>query len=181
MKTYSKNKISKELNGVEYSTHKLSAFTVNREGIKLLKAIVPAFGMGIPPAEEINGAIDYATEDLTSQEVPNTLGGGGSRIADILFMLFGGYDNEDFENLVDTLLGDLSADGRKIEDWSDWFDDHEGDFYDICMWVFWESFSGFFMKTAIVQSALKTMAPTIEAIKDKVMWNTDSKQDSNEK
>ena len=150
---YSKTIIEKIITGEngelrKYQTNKLGAKDVSIEGFKLLKALAPSAGVGIDTlaSGDAYGLID------TSQTYTA-----------MLQLLSENLTEDHFAQLEDKLLGCLTVDGKKIEDWSDHFDLHEGDFLEVLGWIGKETFTGFFSRSTILKYWIRKIKELVPA------------------
>lgn len=170
---YSKKVITKTISDDnkirKYQANKLGAMEVSLEGFKLLKALTPSIGVGIDEARNNELSILDSTQTVSW----------------MLQLLSDNLKESHYMELVDKLLGSLVFNGEAIEDWSDHFDDYEEDFLEVLIWLFKDTFYGFFMKSTILKPLVQVMEEMKEVVLPRiteVMTNVlkHNEQDSNE-
>jgi len=139
---YSKTKVRLKIEDRTYTLKKLGARDLNIEGFKLVRIFAPSVGAGI---DGYRNQDDFGILD------------GSNTVAAMLQLLSENLSSEHYTELTDMLLGSLSYDGDKLEDWSDHFDteEFEGDFLEVLVWAFKENFYSFFTKSTILVNLME--------------------------
>lgn len=133
---YSKTVVEKEINGTQYSANKLGARDISREGINILKTIAPSFATGV------SAIMGMPSED-GEVSMPD--------LTDIIYILSEKLEEETFVRIQEEVMGSLKVDGKQLPDWSDYFDQHIEDYWDVLGWLLKENFYDFFIQNSTVQ------------------------------
>ena len=119
----------------KYVISRLSAYEASCEGYKLIAAAIPSFGAAMEAFKEATDA---------------TFNPSSTSLTEMLFFLKENLGEEQVLILIDKLLGNMECNDKEIEDWSDHFDSHEGDFLEVLIKAFEGSFFTFFTKSTIL-------------------------------
>lgn len=156
---YSSTVISKTVVGVDgverlYKARKMSAFTVGLECLKITRAIAPMLGSGIDSMVE-----KQEREDQFLDPTNNTF-------AKMLHIFTSRISDDHWIDLTEKLMGSLMIGDDKM-DIEKHFDQHQGDYFEVLLWLFTENFKDFFMQNAMIRSLIdRVMALLSPRMKD---------------
>jgi hypothetical protein len=159
---YNKKIISKIITGTDgeerlYKASKMSTYDIMKEGFKLLTVLAPAAGSGIDAVMEKQERDDNYMEPMS-----NLFG-------KILNMLTSQVTPEHFDDLSRKLIGSLmiKAEAMSMDDIEGHFDDHNGDYLAVLLWLFTENFKDFLWGNAMIRTLIeKVMALLSPKMKD---------------
>jgi hypothetical protein len=165
---YSKNIVPKILDREDgtadkYHITKLSSYEVATEGYKIIKALAPSIGVSI------DGMISSGSIESFGLDQSKTATG-------MLQLLSENLEVDDFTGLLDKLLGKMCYNEKEVEDWSDHFDDHPGDFFEIIAFSFKENFFDFFTKSTILSPMIETVMEIVPVLKNKMQNVSNDKE-----
>lgn len=126
-----------------YTARKMGAANVALEGFKLLKAITPSLGAGAD-ALKANSDREEQFED-----------GQAHTFGAMLQLLSENISDEHFMSLVEKVTGSLYLGDEPIKDIWAHFDEFEGDFMDVLIWLVRENFTNFIMGSGTVVSLIE--------------------------
>lgn len=159
---YNKKVISKTIIGVDgverlYKARKMSTFDIMKEGFKLVTVLSPALGSGL------DAVMDKNERDYQLMEPSSNLFGKA------LTMLEAHITPEHFDDLSRKLIGSVMVKGEEMtmNEIEDHFDDYNGDYLEVLMWLFKESFVDFLWGNATIRTSIeKVMALLSPKVKD---------------
>ncbi|AHK11263.1 tail assembly chaperone [Shewanella sp. phage 1/40] len=140
---YTSTLISKTIKGVDgverlYKARKISAIWASKECFKLAKVLIPAGGAAVDAVMD-----KKERDDLLLDPVSSTFGS-------MLSMFTSHVEDEHWDDLSRKLLGSLQLGDKEITDLDDHFDNYQGDYFEVLIWLFTENFKDFFLQQRYV-------------------------------
>jgi len=177
----SKNKEKFLVNEKEYRFTKWSTITTAIEGKKLLLAVAPSFTAMADMKIGTSSTQESLTEIIEGGDIEFLLTGA-------ITQLSGNFTDEHFESLVNKLLSSLEyrvredgelGDFKKVEDWSEHFDEYPEDFEVVVVKSVKVNLYDFFMKQATVRSSIEKILAVVQPLAKQLNKNTN--EDTTEK
>ncbi|AHK11262.1 tail assembly chaperone [Shewanella sp. phage 1/40] len=147
---YTSTLISKTIKGVDgverlYKARKISAIWASKECFKLAKVLIPAGGAAVDAVMD-----KKERDDLLLDPVSSTFGS-------MLSMFTSHVEDEHWDDLSRKLLGSLQLGDKEITDLDDHFDNYQGDYFEVLIWLFTENFKDFFFSNVMFRSLIDKM------------------------
>ncbi|BAV80943.1 hypothetical protein [Vibrio phage RYC] len=149
-----------------YKGARLTGRAILKEGMKLLKVLLPSIGTAI---DQLTGNAD------NEYAMPTTMGAAFQ-------LLHENLEEEHFDDLCDKLLGQLTCNGKEVT--AEHWDKYPQDLVDVLAWAGKENFKDFLMESTIIKSKLEVLSKAMpQKLKEQItsVWNvnetdTDSKE-----
>lgn len=159
---YSSKIIRKAIVGTDgeerlYKARKISTYHAIKEGFKLLTVLAPAAGSGVDAMMD-----KQEREDQYLDPSSNLFG-------KMLTMLTSHITPEHWDDLSRKLLGSLMIGDKELDEEGieDHFDDHNGDYLNVLVWLFTENFKDFLWGNVMIRTLIeKVMALLSPKMKD---------------
>lgn len=183
---YNKKVISKIIKGADgeerlYKARKMATYEIMKEGFKLISVLAPAGGSAV------DAIMEKGEREEHFMEVSSNLFGK------MLTMLTAHVTPEHFDDLSRKLLGSLMVKDKEmdIDDIEDHFDEYNGDYLEVLLWLFTENFKDFLWGNAMIRTTIEKimallspkMKDVIESLKNGIseeinMMSSNTQQDS---
>lgn len=159
---YNKKVISKIVKGIDgeerlYKARKMATYEIMKEGFKIVAVLSPAAGSGV------DAIMEKGEREEQYMEVSSNLFGK------MLTMLTAHITPEHFDELSRKLLGSLMVKDKEmdLDDIEDHFDEYNGDYLEVLLWLFTENFKDFLWGNAMIRTIVeKIMALLSPKMKD---------------
>jgi hypothetical protein len=140
--------IQKVITGVDgterlYKARKMGAMHIVKEGLKLVKVILPVAGTTIDSLQ----ASSKKEEEL-DDSTTYTIGAA-------LSMLSENLTEAHLEDLIEKMMGSLMLGDEEIKDVGDHLDEYSGDFFELFQWLLVENFGNFIKESGMLASLVK--------------------------
>lgn len=174
---YSSNVITKTVKGVDgevrlYQARKMPALNVVKEGVKLFRAIAPAFGTAADSAT----ALARAEDELLEYQ--------GNTYGSMLMMLTANLTEDHVDDLLKKLMGSLMFGDNDIgseDKLNEHFDKYSGDFFEVAHWLLLETFRNFLQESdmcrTLMNKVMSNISPKLKELVSK--WQNEASEESN--